>query len=98
MSMVDGLSGGDMSRVESEFCPGVGGYTMGPEINPPVLTPSGGHQNTYGWQADGTHPTGMFSCVNYGTDQLNAFLANLHAAGSPKLEWEETESNDMLLA
>ena len=64
MFMVDGLSGGDMSRVESELCPGVGGYTMGPEINPPVLTPSGGHQNTYGWQADGTHPTGMFSCVN----------------------------------
>ena len=53
-----------MSRVESELCPGVGGYTMGPEINSPVLTPSGGHQNTYGWQADGTHPTGMFSCVN----------------------------------
>ena len=28
----------------------------------PVLTPSVGHHNTYGWQADGTH--GMPSCVS----------------------------------
>ena len=27
-----------------------------------VLTPSGGHRNTYGWQAGGTHPTEMLSC------------------------------------
>ena len=27
-----------------------------------VLTPSGGHRNTYGWQASGTLPTGMLSC------------------------------------
>ena len=33
------------------------GYTP-----PLVLTPSGGHQNTYGWQVDGTHPTGMLYC------------------------------------
>ena len=33
----------------------------GPWI-PPVLTPSGSHHNTYGWQADGTHPTEMLSC------------------------------------
>ena len=26
-----------------------------------VLTPSGGHRNTYGWQAGGTHPTEMLS-------------------------------------
>ena len=32
---------------------------------PPVLTPSGGHQNRYSWQADGTHPTGMLSCDKY---------------------------------
>ena len=30
-----------------------------------VLTSSGGHQNTYGWQAGGTHPTGMLSCFSY---------------------------------
>ena len=24
---------------------------------PPVLTPSGSYNNTYGWQAAGTHPT-----------------------------------------
>ena len=29
---------------------------------PLVLTPSGGHQNTYGWQVGGMHPTGMLSC------------------------------------
>ena len=29
---------------------------------PTVLTSSGGHQNTYSWQAGGTHPTGMPSC------------------------------------
>ena len=28
----------------------------------PVLTPSDGQKNTYGWQAGGTHPTGMLSC------------------------------------
>ena len=27
-----------------------------------VLEPSGGQQNTYGWQASGTHRTGMLSC------------------------------------
>ena len=28
---------------------------------PTVVTPSGGHRNTYGWQAGSTHPTGMLS-------------------------------------
>ena len=28
-----------------------------------VLTASGGHWNTYGLQAGGTHPTGMLSCL-----------------------------------
>ena len=27
-----------------------------------VLTPSGGHHNTYGWKVASTHPTGMLSC------------------------------------
>ena len=31
----------------------------------PVLTPSGGHCNTYGWQVDSTHPIGMLSCDVY---------------------------------
>ena len=34
-----------------------------------VLVPSGGHKNTYSWQADGTHPTGMFSCFKLLTFQ-----------------------------
>ena len=29
---------------------------------PTLLISSGGHQNMYGWQAGGTHPTGMLSC------------------------------------
>ena len=28
----------------------------------PALTPSGGHQDTYGWQAGGKHSNGMLSC------------------------------------
>ena len=28
----------------------------------PVLIPSGGHHNTYSWQAGGMHPIGMLSC------------------------------------
>ena len=31
-------------------------------ILPLVLTPSDGCQNTYGWQAGGTHTNGMLSC------------------------------------
>ena len=34
--------------------------------HPLVLTPSLGRQNTYGWQAGGTHPTGCFLvCTTY---------------------------------
>ena len=44
-----------------------GWYTMGPGMPTPplhtVLTLSGAHQNTYGGQASGTHPTGILSCV-----------------------------------
>ena len=40
------------------WCPGNG---VGPP--PPVLTPSGGHWNTYSWQAGGMHPTWMLSCL-----------------------------------
>ena len=28
-----------------------------------LSTISGGHRNTYGWQAGSTHPTGMLSCL-----------------------------------
>ena len=31
----------------------------------PVPTPSGGHQNTHGWQAGDTHPTGTLSCLKF---------------------------------
>ena len=32
---------------------------------PPLLTPGGGHQNTYGWKVSSIHPTGMPLCVNF---------------------------------
>ena len=36
------------------------------KLNPPlVLTSSGGHWNTYGWQAGNMLPTGMLSCYHY---------------------------------
>ena len=48
-----------------EYSGGVGTWgvsTQGVGTHPLLLTPSGGHQNMYGWQAGGTHPTGMLSC------------------------------------
>ena len=47
-----------------DTCPNL--FTWGPTSHPPpppVLTPSGGHRNTYSWQAGGTHPTGMLSWI-----------------------------------
>ena len=48
------------------YVQGVGwGYVQrGPRIRIPplVLTPSGGYQNLYSWQAGSMHPTGMLSC------------------------------------
>ena len=32
-------------------------------LPPQVLTPSGGHQNTYSLQAGGRYPTRMLSCL-----------------------------------
>ena len=37
-------------------------YPLTPPPPQLVPTPSGGHRNTYGWQAGGTHHTGMYSC------------------------------------
>ena len=34
----------------------------------PILTSSGGHRNTYGWQVGGTHPTGMLLVTNLSFD------------------------------
>ena len=36
---------------------------VNPYLHPMVLTSSGGHRKVYGWQAGGTHPTGMLSCM-----------------------------------
>ena len=32
--------------------------------DPPLVLTSGGYWSTYGWQTDGTYPTGMLSCLN----------------------------------
>ena len=44
---------------------------------PPLLTPSDGHQNTYGWQADSMHPTGMLSCFLCVENQEPIFVMSL---------------------
>ena len=70
------LLGMDMSRGNTKgvgTVGGAGGYVyapapdMGPGIltSPSVLTPSGGHHITYGWQAGAMHPTGMLSCYSF---------------------------------
>ena len=42
---------------------------------PPVLTSSGGHWNTYSWQAGSMHPTGMLSCYNcYGITAIRTSI------------------------
>ena len=51
-----GMSGEGISREMG--IPGLMIYIY----TPLVLTPSGSHQNIYGWKAGGTHPTGMLSC------------------------------------
>ena len=66
MSRVAGMSGG-MSRQYAQrgwgYVQGMGmfrggGYTWDLGYPPPpVLTSSGGHQNTYGFQVGGAHPT-----------------------------------------
>ena len=61
------LAGGGCVWERGWVCPG-GGYPRSHSITPhPVLTRSRGHQNTYGWQADGAHPTGMLSCCQINT-------------------------------
>ena len=51
--------GGVASREGGRYTQQVGIAT------PMVLTSSGGHQNTYGWQAGGPYSTGMLSCFSY---------------------------------
>ena len=53
---VAGMSGGG----EVSMSGGKGGY---PRYTHLYLSYSGGHQNTYGWQAVGMHTTGMLSCL-----------------------------------
>ena len=64
---------------------GLGGISGGRQVchetwdthHPLVLTPSDGHQNTYGWQVDGTHPTGMLSCFK--SFHISDFKKSFHA-------------------
>ena len=44
--------------------------------SPSILTHSGGHWNTYGWQVVGTHLTGMLSCIRLTTfESLGVWFA-----------------------
>ena len=51
-------------------------YPTGVGTQPLLLTPSGSHQNMYGWRAGGTHPTGMLSCLvrNFGSCSCTTFF------------------------
>ena len=56
-----GPAGGDYSGVVThplDMGPAGGGYS------PPLLIPSGSHQNMYSWQVGGTHPTEYFFVVD----------------------------------
>ena len=60
---------------------GGGWVGMSRGSHPHLLTPSGGHQ-TYGRQADGTHPTGMLSC--YFPQMKFAKVMFLHVSVCPR--------------
>ena len=62
--------------------PGGGKYATRPgmPIIPLVLTPSDGHKNTYGYQVDGTHPTGMLSCFK--SFHISDFKKSFHASST----------------
>ena len=42
-----------------------------------LSTISGGHRKTYGWQAGGTHPTGMLSCFDTSVGERGPFHVTL---------------------
>ena len=67
-------------------------------IPPMVLTPSSGHQITYGWQAGGTHPIGMHFC-SYRFSQwipkcVKEYVA--HYRNHKSLKWLSIFSNNSL--
>ena len=60
-----------------------------------VLTSSGGHQNTYVWQAGGTHPTGMLSydIILFCTSQkLGILMMSLIVSDSTRLVLEKASA------
>ena len=50
----------DMRPARGEYSWGMGTHPQA--CDPPLLTPNGYHQNKYGWQAGGMHPTRLLSC------------------------------------
>ena len=57
--------------------PGGGYSSLGQGVGkrPQLVTSSGGQQNVYGWQAGGTHPTGMLSNFCYSHAVFRAKMA-----------------------
>ena len=61
-----------------------GGYRLIPiqvcSLDDPPLVLTSGDRRTYGWQAGGTHPTGMLCCLNkwsvYNCDHLLSTISN----------------------
>ena len=60
-------------------------------IIPTMLVTSGGHRSTYGWQEDGTHPTGISSCYILWTLVWNVII------NAKDLEIDFTLKNNLLV-
>ena len=84
----------DIWWISLETCSNL--FTWGPTPPPPppqpVLTSGDGHQNTYGWQAGGTHPTGVVSCSKYFSSSLRQWGGQyyFHLASKMSLNSNET--------
>ena len=50
-----------------------------------VLTPSGGHKNTFSWQVDSMHPTGMRSCAWWSLVRLSC--RNMNSSVHTEIRW-----------
>ena len=47
----------------------------------PLLTPSSGHHNMYGWQVGGGYPTGMLSCLIETSPHIHVFRSASDTVG-----------------
>ena len=63
----------------------------------PLLTPSGGHQNMYGWQVGGGYPTGMLSCLIETSPHIHVFRSASDTVGPAAASARALQLTDHLL-